>query len=161
MGFFCAHCGREHDGLPDIGADRPAHYWNVPEAEREKRIFLTEDICVVDEEHFYVRGVIEIPVHDFHERFGFGVWVSHKKENYQAYLENFDSDEIGPFFGWLCTEINYFEQSTMLLKTMAHYRGQGLRPAIELEPTEHPLAVAQREGIAMEEALAIVHHYDR
>ena len=32
----------------------------------------------------------------------------------------------------------------------AHRSNHGTRPYIELEPTDHPLAVAQREGISVE-----------
>lgn len=41
---------------------------------------------------------------------------------------------------------------------MARFRGKGLRPTIELEPTDHPFAVDQREGILLEQAWRIVHH---
>ena len=40
-----------------------------------------------------------------------------------------------------------------------HFRGDGLRPAIELEPTDHPLAVDQRDGISLDRAWEIVHRY--
>lgn len=33
---------------------------------------------------------------------------------------------------------------------MIHPRADGIRPYIELEPTDHPLAVEFREGITME-----------
>jgi hypothetical protein len=36
---------------------------------------------------------------------------------------------------------------TVNLKTMVHSREVGRRPFIELEPTDHPLAVEQRQGI--------------
>jgi hypothetical protein len=36
----------------------------------------------------------------------------------------------------------------MILKTRVHSRNVGMAPYIELEPTEHPLAVEQRRGIS-------------
>ncbi|APZ93323.1 hypothetical protein Fuma_02940 [Fuerstiella marisgermanici] len=39
---------------------------------------------------------------------------------------------------------------TFLLKTHVHTRTLGLRPFVELEPTDHPLAVEQREAITMD-----------
>ena len=141
--------------------DRPAPWWDVAEEERERRIRLTSDTCEIDEEHFFIRGVIEIPVHEDPGGFGFGVWVSQKRENYETYLEHYDSAEIGPFFGWLCTRISYYEEDTMLLKTMAHFRGDGLRPAIVLEPSAHPLSIDQQEGISLRKAWEIVHYYEQ
>ncbi|MFL5386711.1 MAG: DUF2199 domain-containing protein [Longimicrobiaceae bacterium] len=159
MSFRCAVCGDSHDELPDVGSDRPDPWWEIPEDERERRIELTSDTCVIDDEDFFIRGVIQIPVHDHPQAFGFGVWVSQKRENFHAYLENPRSSGIGPFFGWLSTHIAFYPEETMLLKTRAHFRGGGLRPLIELEPIVHPLAVDQREGITLQKALEIVHFY--
>jgi hypothetical protein len=159
--YRCATCGELHTGLPDLGSDQPYAYWTVPDEERERRIRLSADTCIIDDREFYIRGVIEIPVHDYPERFGFGVWVSQKKENFYQYVENPDSAEIGPFFGWLSTRIDFYPVDTLLLKTMAHFRSDGLRPYIELEPTDHPLAVDQRKGISVERAWTVVHYYDK
>ena len=123
------------------------------------RIELKSDYCTIDKDCF-IRGVIEIPIHDYDQRFGFGVWVSQKPQNLQTYLANFDSAEIGPFFGWLSTRIAYYAEDTLHLKTMAHFRGGNLRPFIELEPTNHPLAIAQRTGITLAKAWEIVHFYE-
>jgi len=160
MSYRCLVCGELHEGLPDIGLDKPDYWWSVPEQERDRRVVLYgSDACVIDDEDFFIRGVIEIPVHSYPENFGFGVWVSQKRENFYTYLDNFDSDEIGPFFGWLSTNIDYFEVETLSLKTMAHFRGQNLRPRIELDSIDHPLAIAQRDGITLDKAWDIVHFY--
>ena len=159
MGYECSICGETHEDLPDLGHDRPHYWYGLPAGEREGRARLTEDTCVIDDEDFFIRGVLSIPVLDYERDFGFGVWVSQKLENFQRYLAEPDSDEIGPFFGWLSTEISYYAESTLNLQTMAHFRGGGSRPTIELEPTEHPLAVDQREGITLAKAWEIVHFY--
>lgn len=54
-----------------------------------------------------------------------------------------------PFFGWLSTALPLYPE-TLHLKTHVHTRLVGQRPFIELEPTDHPLAVEQRDGITME-----------
>ena len=160
MSYTCSVCGETHEGLPGIGADAPLQYYNVPERERSERIVLTSDTCELDGEHFFIRGVLELPVHDHPENFGFGVWVSLAAENYATYLDNFDSDAVGPFFGWLCTRIDYYAADTLFLKTQVHFRGGGQRPFVELEPTEHELALDQVRGIGLEKAWDIVHRYD-
>jgi hypothetical protein len=159
--YQCAICGQLHEDLPDIGSSEPWQYLTVPENERGRRTKLTADTCVVDDEDFFIRGVIEIPIYDFPEVFGFGVWVSQKKANFEAYELEPDSSEIGPFFGWLCTQISCYPVETLALKTMVHFRGGGSRPSIVLEPTDHPLAVDQREGITLDRAWEIVHWYQR
>lgn len=66
-----------------------------------------------------------------------------------------------PYFGWLSTELALYSESTTNLKTNAHTRPGGKRPFIELEPTDHPLAVEQRAGITQDRireiAIAVLH----
>ena len=70
-----------------------------------------------------------------------------------AYLKTPDSAEIGPFFGWLCTRISYYQEDSTHLKTMPHFRAGNNCPFIEfLEPTDHPLTIDQRNGITEERA---------
>lgn len=157
MTYRCSTCGATHEDLPHLAMEFPDHYFEVPEEERGQRIEVTSDTCIIDNEDFFIRGIIEIHVHDYPHIFGFGVWVSQKRENFYSYVENSDSDEIGPFFGWLCNNIAYYKEPTLLLQTMAHFRGDGLRPSIELEPTDHPLAIDQRDGISLAKAWEIVH----
>ena len=54
-----------------------------------------------------------------------------------------------PYFGFLCTELPLYQPSTLGLKTMVHTQPVGYRPTVELESTEHPLAVEQRTGITL------------
>ncbi|HZS46438.1 MAG TPA: DUF2199 domain-containing protein [Blastocatellia bacterium] len=161
MSFRCATCDEIHEGLPDIGWDRPDPCYAIPEGEGEgegdQRINLTSDTCIIDNEDFFIRGVLEIPINGQQASLGLGVWVSQKRENFYKYLENFDSADIGPFFGWLSNSIGYYLEDTYCLKTMAHFRGCNDRPTIELEPTNHSLAIDQREGISLEKAWEIVH----
>lgn len=159
MTYRCATCGKEHDGLPDMGADYPDPYLDVPEEERSARTSFTPDRCTVqdaDGEHFFVRGVIHIPVHGQGEPFGIGAWVSQSRANFERYAAN---EKMAPTFGWLVNHLDHYEQTTFLLETQVHFREGGLRPTIELEPTEHPLAVEQRNGITLARAWEIVHHY--
>jgi hypothetical protein len=55
------------------------------------------------------------------------------------------SDHEG--FVWLSTTLPPYEPTTLNLKTNVHTREVGVPPFIELEPTDHPLAVEQRTGI--------------
>jgi hypothetical protein len=155
----CSTCDEIHEGLPDIGADYPDPYFDVPEEERNGRVFVTSDLCSIDDEHFFIRGVISIHVHDQDNDFGFGVWVSQKKENFQTYVDNFESADIGPFFGWLSTTLSCYPEDTFCLKTMAHFRDAKQRPSIELEPSDHQLSLDQQNGISLERAWELVHHY--
>ena len=54
-----------------------------------------------------------------------------------------------PCFGWLCTSLPLYPK-TLHLKTHVHTHPVGERPFVELEPTDYPLAVEQRNGITMD-----------
>lgn len=159
MQSTCSICGKEHTELPHIGSAAPFHW--ADKLIDDPNSLLTTDLCIIEGLDFFVHGVIEIPVHDYEHEFGWGVWVSHKKENFETYRARFDTAEIGPFFGWLCTAIDYYPEPTLHLKTMAHYRGDGLRPRIILDESEHPLYRQQQDGISLSQAWEIVHHYSK
>ncbi len=157
MTYRCSTCGKTHDDLPDFGYRWPDRYFDVPEAERSLRIKATPDACSIDDQDFFIRGVILIPIRDQDDHLGIGVWVSQKRENYQTYLDNFDTAEIGPFFGWLSNRIPFYGPNTWALKTMAHFQGSNQRPLIKLEPIDHPLCRDYSEGITLDRAWSIVH----
>lgn len=111
MAYQCATCGEMHEGIPDVGFEWPDPYFGVPGSERERRIHGTTDTCVIDDENFFIRGVLVIPIRGENTDLGLGVWVSQKRENFEKYLANFDTPDIGPFFGWLCNRIPCYEKA--------------------------------------------------
>jgi hypothetical protein len=119
---------------------------------------LNSEQCVIKGESFFIRGLIQIPVTDSDEVFAWGVWVSLSRENFAKAdrLWNTVGREVEPpYFGWLSTELGLYSPSTVNLKAHVHTRPVGKRPLIELEPTDHPLAVEQRTGITMDRVRAI------
>ncbi|WP_409517555.1 DUF2199 domain-containing protein [Bradyrhizobium sp. WYCCWR 12699] len=66
---------------------------------------------------------------------------------------------LGSFFGWLSAELPLYPR-TENLKTRLHLR-DGIRPYIELEPTDHPLAVEQRNGMSVDRLAEIYAYYAR
>ena len=161
MAFYCRDCEKEHEGLPDLGSEAPDPYLALSKEEREARASYTADRCTITYEDgqtdYFIRGVIYIPVHGQEQPFGIGVWVTQSATNYERYLD--DEDEMEPTFGWLATRLGFYEENTHSLKTRVHFSGGRMRPTIELEPTDHPFAVDQREGITLEKAWKIVHRY--
>ena len=113
---------------------------------------------MIDRSSFFVRGCLEIPVRDAAEPLIWGVWVSLSEKSFIA-LRNVFADQyrshVGPFFGWLNSWLKPYPD-TMDLKTRVHLRDHRIRPWIELEPTDHPLAVEQRVGISVDRVAEIV-----
>lgn len=151
--FRCATCGEMHDGAPAWGFDAPIYFDALSEAERSTRARLGSDACSVDEDVFAL-GLLEIPIHDHNEPFTWLAWVSLSQVNFSTFLETFNDahrSHFEPFFGWFSNRIPFYPD-TLNLKVNLHLRDHGFRPFIEVEPTDHPLAVAQREGYSRAEA---------
>jgi hypothetical protein len=55
-----------------------------------------------------------------------------------------------PYFGWLSTDLSAVYPTTLDLALHVHTRPIGQRPFLEGEPTEHLLAIEQREGITLD-----------
>ena len=71
--------------------------------------------------------------------------------------DSFDSGDqgrLGPWFGWFSNRLKGYPE-TLNLKCQVRPRSGRQRPLIELEPTEHPLAVEQRDGITIDRLLEI------
>ena len=125
---------------------------------------LSCDQCIVRHEHYFIKGLIEIPVFGSAEPFSWGVWVSLSRENFARAAELWDTpgrESERPYFGWLTTDLPVYPSPTRNLKTHVHTRPVGERPRVELEPTDHPLAVEQRTGISLDRvreiAAAVLH----
>ncbi|MEU1529355.1 DUF2199 domain-containing protein [Streptomyces fagopyri] len=135
-----------------------------PSFESDPDSMLSFDQCVIKGQHFFIRGLIEIPVIGSQDIFSWGVWVSLSRDNFARALEVWNTEgreAEKPYFGWLSTELALYSESTTNLKTNAHTRPVGKRPFIELEPTDHPLSVEQRTGITQDRvreiAMAVLH----
>ncbi len=163
--FCCATCGEWHEGMPSFGAEAPLYYYTIPDNERAARCHLTSDICIVDEEFFFIRGCIEIPVNGAEEPFVWGVWVSLSHASFTEYAAHFDATErshLGPYFGWLSATFLVYPDLQSLdvnIKTYVHPRNDGIRPYIELERTGHLLAIEQRNGITVDRLAEIYAAY--
>lgn len=152
-GFLCATCGQTHDSIPMcLGAPAPELWFSVPEAEREARVELSSDQCVIDGQHFFILGRILLPVVDGDDSFIWLAWVSLSEANFVRSCELWESEgrEAEPaYFGWLQSALPGYVPGTLSLKTNVQTMPLGQRPLITLEPTEHALAVEQRQGITM------------
>jgi len=133
-------------------ADAPA-YWRPSLADSDSRL-LDDELCVIEAEHFFIRGRLVIPVLDADPGtdFDWGVWVSLSRTNFERALSLWTvagRESEPPYFGWFSTELPVYQPTTLRLKTNVHTQAVGQRPLIEVEPTDHPLAVEQRTGITL------------
>ena len=91
------------------------------------------------------------------------MWSSLSEENFVRALDLWHAEsrvKEPPYSGGLATRLPVYPE-TLELKVRIHSREVGKRPRIELEPTDHPLAIEQRDGITLarvrEIAQALLH----
>ncbi|HLK92518.1 MAG TPA: DUF2199 domain-containing protein [Polyangia bacterium] len=163
-GFRCSSCGQKHRGLMDLAIDHPGLWPSERVGEREpnsavtgRTDVLTPDFCIIDGEDHFVRCVLRLPIVGLglagkEHVFSYGVWSSLSAANFQLYVDSFDSPrqgELGPWFGWFSNSLKGYPETTSL-KCQVHPQNDGQRPFLELEPTDHPLSVEQREGVTLD-----------
>lgn len=158
----CSNCKESHLGLFDLACERPDQFQGDdvrPNAELAgAENILTEDFCILDGQHYFVRCVLQLPIIGSDtEFFGFGVWSTLSKKNFDIYVATFDDGnqgELGPWFGWFSNRLKGYPD-TLNLKCQVYPQDGRQRPYVEIEPTEHPLAVDQRDGISFDRILEL------
>ena len=158
-GFQCTDCGQWHEEMPmDMFYALPSYVASIPENERDARVVRRGDFIIVDNEHHFLRVLLELPIKNSGETFSYGVWGSLSKKNFDRALAIYDdpkaSEDEPEYFSWLNNSIEQWPQ-TINLKTMIKLKSDA-RASMILEPTDHPLAAAQREGIELDRVREIV-----
>jgi hypothetical protein len=131
--------------------EAPVYWYEMPETERPHRAVLDEELCTIDGRYFFIKALIRIPVHESLDVFEWVVWISLSAASFQHVLATWEQsgrEFEPPYFGWLSSQIPGYP-ATLNLKTNVHTRTRGERPTVELEPTDHPLALEQRTGISL------------
>jgi len=160
-GFQCASCGKWHDELPlYFACDEPLYVAELSETDRAKYVTTLGDFRELVRDgtrNYFVLGVVEIPILGTNDTFGYGLWTSLSHESYVAARAALAKQApAGSFFGWVSNRLDGYPD-TINLRSRVHMRAN-TRPWIELEPTDHPLAVEQRNGITLERVHEIVQH---
>jgi hypothetical protein len=152
----CSQCGKEHLGHPSsFAADFPDAYANLSKEERDTRAVIGTDQCIVDQDQFYIRGCIELPIHDSDDVFLWGVWARVKEEVYDLISDRWESEgrekAIGPFKGRLANSLSIYPETTSM-RLEIKIQPVGTRPLFLLEELNHPLTIDQRNGLTLQRA---------
>ena len=156
--FKCSKCDELHEGSPSFGFAEPAPYAQLSAQQCEEWAELTDDLCVIarpEGTQYYVRAILEVPIHGVEEPFLWGVWVSASEQSFHRYLDSYDKPPEDPiFFGWLCNRIGVYPTQNSRPADV-HIQADGTRPIVVLhcvEGQDDALQRDQREGISLERA---------
>lgn len=160
--WTCSRCGDVHTGLPDVAFDAPLPWEQLSDDEKAAGN-LRSDTCEIRTEegdvYYYVRGTLEIPIRDFDQMLGYGVWGSLSAGNFARFVELYDDParvEEPPYSSWFGNRIPGFPD-TLNLQAWIEIRSVDLRPAIAIHADQdHPLVAAQLDGIELAQAIALV-----
>lgn len=70
----CSVCQAPIDVPLGYGSLMPTFIEELSKKERKRRVVLTDDVCVLDEEHFFVNGCLELPIIGEDNIFTWNVW---------------------------------------------------------------------------------------
>ena len=167
----CSSCEEWHTGpCLDFSHAEPVYWLDEHERESRKRnlfpswskkrrkTFLEGDYCAIDDEYFFVKGLLHLPILGTGKSFCWGVWGSLSRENFEVVMAK-DQDpkrvELPAMFSWLSNNIPEYPE-TLNLKMYAHIQEPGIRAHFRLERTDHPLSVEYHHGITPERVKEIM-----
>ena len=107
MDYVCSCCGERHDGVP-FAYHAPAPALWTPDLADDPASELDQELCVIDDERFFIHGLIQLAVHDHADPFEWGVWVSLSEDSFKRTADVWEiegREEEPPMFGWLTTEL--------------------------------------------------------
>jgi hypothetical protein len=162
VAFTCSVCGQHHDErLLDIRLGLPGVIHALDPDERAHRAWLADDFAVLDDERFFVRGLLELPIPELDDRFAYGTWCEVAMPDFQELMRRWHSDEqFAPVQCALANELEPFRETTGLRATLQATSPDKL-PTVDLADAPHELVRAQRDGITAgrsDELAAVVLH---
>ncbi len=159
--YRCECCDEVHEGSPSFGFAAPAYYEWLTDEQKASCGWITDDLCTVTlegETSFFIRAVLEIPIHGVSEPFIWGVWVSVSENSYRRYVETRSAPADGDgCFGWLANDIPSYPSDGSVAVDV-YFQTEGLRPIAELQKGRcdgHALLTDQIHGITPMKAQAI------
>ncbi len=159
--FKCDTCGEVHEGSPSIALLAPDPYLGLSDAQKNTIATMDEDLCIInygERSDYFVRAVLEVPIHGVEEPFLWGVWVSASEKSFHRYAEILNGAtaavEGDGFFGWVCNQISVYPYGHRRAADV-FLQPEGNRPKAMLHRSENdvdPLVIDQVHGISIRRA---------
>jgi len=160
MGYQCRTCGTWHDDEPNCFiCELPLYAMQVPEGERGARVDATPDQCVVDDEHFFILGNLDVRIRDSGGFIRWSVWTSLSRANFLRASELWQTqgrESEPPYFGWLGNQVPGYPD-TVNIRTFVHTQPVGVRPQIEVIEENHLLTLEQRDRVGVDRYHELLH----
>jgi hypothetical protein len=154
LAWTCPCCGKQYDKLSFAYASPEPDPWRaVPEEERSDRGIIWTDTCVIDQQQFFVRGRILIPVIGHNEPFIWGDFGRASRRQASRGMGSFGMSRSAST-SRRCPAASPITSRSIRrhfgLKCKVAMKNARTRPIFEIESPDHPLAVEQRNGITLD-----------
>jgi hypothetical protein len=157
--YRCPDCRDIHDGLPDLCFALPDAIFDLDAETREERALVSSDLCVLDDERFFIRCVLEVAIADHTDLFAYGIWAEVTARDFNRYSVYYNTDapaNASEFDGHIANRLPHTVETRGLSCSIALSNEEGMRPAITVDDDAHPLFAEQEDGIALDRALLLV-----
>ncbi len=160
MGYQCRTCGLWHDERPTFFvAELPAVVAELSDIDLRSRVERGSDQCILDGQHFFILGNLDIRILGSLEHLRWTVWSSLSQSNFERASELWQTvgrESEPPYFGWLSNQIPGYPTSVNI-KAMVRTGPVGIRPKLIVIEEGHPLARDQDQGVSEERAEELIH----
>ncbi|HEX4267177.1 MAG TPA: DUF2199 domain-containing protein [Steroidobacteraceae bacterium] len=147
----CAVCGKTHTlDNSELSFGLPDEIYTLAETERTARCDINSDICAIDRNRFFVRGLLPLRVKGQRKKYCIGVWSEISEDAFsRIYLRWRDPDQANEprLSGSLSNRLPLHRKNSVGLAVAIQLTGPNTRPEFYLEPTDHPLYLEQAKGI--------------
>lgn len=111
----CSCCGKM---IPisdlELSFERPDEIANLSSEEKDERCERSGDFYILDDERYFIRCVIPLPVHECENYYAIGAWAEVSQSNYQKIWQLWDDENQcneDPFSGVLANNIPLTDNS--------------------------------------------------
>jgi hypothetical protein len=147
----CSVCGKVH-AIEDseLTFELPDIIYALAQDEREKRCDISPDVCALDRERFFLRGLLPIPVSGHSQPYNIGVWAEISVETFgriHGRWDDPDQRDEPRLPGTLANSVPLQGADTLGTGVMIQLIGTRSRPEFYVEMDGHPLHREQTRGI--------------
>ncbi len=162
MRYRCPSCSDIHHGFPALAYNLPDAIFLLSAEEKERRAVVSSDLCILDDEHYFIRCVLPVAVNGYEEGFEYGPWVEINAEDFSRYSVWFN---LGVSPGWHSIEGRLANALAASRPTTLGIRCRVLlpddddsRPLVQVSETSHPLFDEQVNGMPITRATELTAH---
>ncbi len=155
--FSCDVCNQEHDLPLSMAFALPDFVNKLLPWDRESRVKMSEDWCIVDEKFFYLRSCLEVPIESVEKPFTWGVWVTIGLNDFDQTMEMWEDPERADepeYVGTIANTMPSYNE-TRNVRVLIRTRKPGERPLVLIDDANHQLHKDQATSMPRQKVIEL------